>query len=348
MSINNWKGFKWDNTNSILDISFADIGVQNRVYFRNRNNAFEGTFNTLLDKPTLVNQADVDSSFAYVNSALSLKANQADVDSSFADVNNSLSEVNTSLDSKAALNGSVGVSFHADNLDVSGDIVVTGDLLCDGEIDVQTNLNVSGDITITGTSVLSILNELTAPGTVAQMKYHQTRARKEDANGNISPYLLFTQGDTTIPDVHIDLMDISITPKKAGNAILCQWNINYNIVGDPADYIFIVKRNDGTSSTTLPFSQDSSGAYWTGISTVVEETFTSRGTNLEIKIVDEDCLATATTYELYARVTDSEAETTNLYLNGPGAPAPRLPTDLDGNSSLEGTLSTATLTEIRA
>ena len=51
MSVNNWKGFKWDNNNRILDISFGNIGVQNNIYFRNKNNAFEGTFNTLLDKP---------------------------------------------------------------------------------------------------------------------------------------------------------------------------------------------------------------------------------------------------------------------------------------------------------
>ena len=184
-------------------------------------------------------------------------------------------------------------------------------------------------------------------GTVAQIKYHQTRARKEDANGNHVGYLLFTNGDSTINDVHIDLMDITITPKAANNKILCQWNINYNLVGDTGDNIFIVKRNDGTSSTTLPSSEDSVGDYWTGIAFQSEHSNTHRGTNLDIKIVDESCLATTTTYELYFRVTDLDGVTTEFFLNHP--PPPNEIGDITNNTSThEGTLSLATLTEIRA
>ena len=210
--------------------------------------------------------------------------------------------------------------------------------------------NAQGDaenaLTLAETNETAIAT-LTASGTVAQMKYHQTRARKEDANGNHVGYLLFTAGDSTINDVHIDLMDISITPKAAGNAILCQWNINYNITGETGDYIFFVKRNNGTSSTTLPFSEDSVGDYWTGVSLQYEHSSSNRGTNLEIKIVDESCLATTTTYELYVRCTDLDGVTTNFFLNHP--PPPNEIGDITNNTSThEGTLSLATLTEIRA
>ena len=213
---------------------------------------------------------------------------------------------------------------------------------------VTRDVYVGGGISTTSLkSVLTTLNDLTASGTVAQMKYHQTRARKEDANGNHVGYLVFTAGDSTINDVHIDLMDITITPKAAGNAILCQWNINYNITGDQGDCIFIVKRNDGTTSTTLPFAEDSSGAYWTGVSFQSEHSNTHRGSNLDIKIVDESCLATTTTYELYVRVTDLDGATTNFYLNHP--PPPNVIGDITNNTNThEGTLSLATLTEIRA
>lgn len=51
MSVNNWRGFRWDNANSILDVSYGNIGVQSNIYFRNKDCAFEGTYNTLQDKP---------------------------------------------------------------------------------------------------------------------------------------------------------------------------------------------------------------------------------------------------------------------------------------------------------
>ena len=56
MSVNNWKGFRWDNANRILDVSYGNIGVQNNIYFRNKDCAFEGTYNTLQDKPKLGQQ----------------------------------------------------------------------------------------------------------------------------------------------------------------------------------------------------------------------------------------------------------------------------------------------------
>ena len=213
---------------------------------------------------------------------------------------------------------------------------------------VTRDLYVGGGMSPTDfKSVLTTLNALTAPGTVAQMATHQTRARKEDANGNHVGYLLFTSGDSAIQDVHIDLMDVSITPTAAGNKILCQYNVNYNITGELGDYIFFVKRNDGTSSTTLPFAEDSSGAYWTGVSFQSEHSSSNRGTNLDVKIVDESCLAVATTYELYVRCTDLDAVTTEFFLNHP--PPPNVVGDITNNTSThEGTLSVATLTEIRA
>ena len=56
MSVNNWKGFSWDNANRVLDISNGNIGVDSRVYFRNTSKFFTGTYNSLDSKPELGQQ----------------------------------------------------------------------------------------------------------------------------------------------------------------------------------------------------------------------------------------------------------------------------------------------------
>lgn len=124
--------------------------------------------------------------------------------------------------------------------------------------------------------------------------------------------------------------------------------VNFNVTGDTGDYGFIVKRFDGTTRTTLSLSEDNATDYFTVIAAPNEFSEGHRGMNCVVKIVDESCLSAATTYELYARVTDSfsSSATTIFYLNGS---AGEHPYDAGGgNSSREGMLSVATLTEVRA
>lgn len=190
------------------------------------------------------------------------------------------------------------------------------------------------------------LSALTASGTVAQVKYVQTRDRYLDSGGNHVGLTLIKSPNVT--DVHVDKLDVQITPKAANNKIIVEFVVNYNLTGDIGDYGFIVKRFDGTTRTTLALSEDSATDYFTVIASPTEFSEGHRGMNCVVKIVDENSLSVATTYELYARVTDSfsSSATSIFYLNGP---AGEHPYDAGGgNSSREGMLSVATLTEIRA
>jgi len=214
--------------------------------------------------------------------------------------------------------------------------------------DIATNTTaIASNATNLSNAVVAIQASLIESGTVAQVKYVQTRDRYLDSGGN-HVGLALTNSGSGVDDVHVDKLDVTITPKAAENKIIVEFVVNFNVIGETADYGFIVKRFDGTTRTTLAQSQDNTTDYFTVIATPLHNSDANKSSNAVVKIVDENSLSVATTYELYARVTDSfsSSATSIFYLNGP---AGEHPYDAGGgNSSREGMLSVATLTEIRA
>ena len=198
--------------------------------------------------------------------------------------------------------------------------------------------------------ILSLQNELAAlqgSGSVAQVKTFQTRALKVSADGTDHIGYELTR---PIGDVHIDLLDINITPTKIGNAIIVSFMPSYVIFGDTGDYGFVCKRKNNVTNEIyqLPFSSDLTPSMFSVIISPDGAFNTGRSHSEEIRIIDESCLDVDCTYQLYARVTDENSTVqSHLFLNGPHNN--RFPSELSTSTyTHEGTLSSVTLTEIRA
>ena len=78
------------------------------------------------------------------------------------------------------------------------------------------------------------------------------------------------------------------------------------------------------------------------LSAPIADGTSSEGNATTVRLIDESCLGVETTYRLYVRGTDTTSTVQSIfYLNGPGGL--NSPT-----SSFESTMSSVTLTEIRA
>ena len=51
--MSNFGGLIWDNTTRALDISGGNINIKDSVHFKDHNTTFNGSYNTLANKPTL-------------------------------------------------------------------------------------------------------------------------------------------------------------------------------------------------------------------------------------------------------------------------------------------------------
>ncbi len=155
-------------------------------------------------------------------------------------------------------------------------------------------------------------------GSVVQMKYVQSRT--------ITTYTAPASGNGT----PITPLDIVITPRKAGNAIVLEWIINGEI-GENA--VFTVTRN----GTILANATDGVNK-WSGVaSNIYDNNQSSTPSNIFVKIIDTNCLSTSTTYSVCVRSSNTGAQT--YYFNRTVAST--------GADSYETTLSTGTATEIQ-
>lgn len=100
---------------------------------------------------------------------------------------------------------------------------------------------------------------------------------------------------TTGNGVEITPLNITVTPKKAGNMVILEWVIHgeaYN------DNVFLVTRN----GTLLPGATDASNNIWAGIATPdYEGDQNSTPMTKTIKIADMNSLSTPSTYALLIR-----------------------------------------------
>jgi hypothetical protein len=155
-------------------------------------------------------------------------------------------------------------------------------------------------------------------GTVASVNMLQTRTQGDFAAG--------TSGNGTA----ITPLNITFTPKQAGNKVILEFTINGE--AQATDIVFIVSRND-----TLLADSYGGNNRWEGIAAQAYDVdSTSTPGNMSIRILDLNTLATETTYKLQVRSSYGTALTfrLNRTYNSAGA---------DQNEAM---LSVVTATEI--
>ncbi|MDD5769564.1 MAG: hypothetical protein PHE25_01245 [Candidatus Gracilibacteria bacterium] len=166
---------------------------------------------------------------------------------------------------------------------------------------VPTNVNTETPLTPTlwNNTMSGIINNVESVaskvGTIANVVTVQTRIQ----NTYTSP----GSGNGTA----IDPLTIIITPKKAGNKVILEWNVNGEM---HQDNVYIVTRN----GILLTDTTDVSNNRWAGITSQPYDVDTvSTPDNAIIKIIDNNTLSVTSTYEL--RVRSSSATPRALYLN---------------------------------
>jgi hypothetical protein len=188
---------------------------------------------------------------------------------------------------------------------------------------------VIGDTTITGITAgglpLGIITEpeIGYPGAVVQVVQKQTRTQ--------ASYSAPVSGNGT----EMALLTTTITPKKAGNVVICEFTVSGEWHWDT---VLVLTRNN----VPLPDSTNSSGATgnrWSGIGTNQYESNgdqSSTPTTVTIVFVDKSSLSTASTYRIHVRASGATART--AYLNRTVTSA--------GADSYEAGVSSCVLTEI--
>ena len=181
----------------------------------------------------------------------------------------------------------------------------------------------SADVNTNFQRIHDRLEAMTAPGSVVQMQSVQSRVQASySAPIVVAPII----GNGT----QITPLNIVITPRKAGNAMVLEWHVN----GEAhQDTVYIVQRNgllllDTTDVSNLRYAGLAAQPY-DGDSVTTPD-------NAILRITDFNTLAIATTYSLHIRASGGTAYT--LFLNRPVGSA--------GVDTQETSLSSATATEI--
>ena len=155
-------------------------------------------------------------------------------------------------------------------------------------------------------------------GTVASVNMLQTRTQDS--------YTAATTGNGTV----ITPLNITFTPKQAGNKVILEFTVNGE---GNQNQVFLVSRND----VFLTDTTDASNNRWAGIVGVAYDVdATSTPSNMSIRIFDLNTLAVESTYKVQVRSSHTTAAT--YYLNRSVNSA--------GANYHETSLSTVTATEI--
>ena len=159
---------------------------------------------------------------------------------------------------------------------------------------------VLGNTSITGIAAGGLPNGVITrplmgyPGAVLQSVFVQTRTQ--------ASYTAPVTGNGT----NIALMNLTITPQKAGNRIVLRWMLHCE--ANDHNLVYIVTRND----VLLPDTTNASNNRWAGIGT---NNYTSAGNTDStpvldtIQFIDNNSLATASTYRLLIRSSNATART---------------------------------------
>ncbi len=180
-----------------------------------------------------------------------------------------------------------------------------------------TNLAGTGFRPVFADATGTLTSSLT--GTVVQMRAIQTRTQ--------ATYTAPTSGTGT----QVTPLDMVITPRKAGNAMVLQWVLNGEM---HHDCVYVVTRN----GTILTNAVNGSNNRWSGVAGhPFDNDQNSTQSNVVISITDFNTLSTASTYAVCVRSSSGSVYTLalNRTLGSTGADA------------FEATLSTCTATEIQ-
>ena len=157
-------------------------------------------------------------------------------------------------------------------------------------------------------------------GTVASVNMLQTRTQDSYTGAN--------SGNGTV----ITPLNITFTPKQAGNKVILEFTINGE---GNNNLVFLVSRND----TLLADATNASNNRWAGTTAMAYDTnVVSTPNNITVRILDLNTLATESTYKVQIR--SSQAATQTFRLNRSY--------ETTGEDGQEATLSVATATEIWA
>jgi hypothetical protein len=126
------------------------------------------------------------------------------------------------------------------------------------------------------------------------------------------------QNPANLYGTKIPQLDITFTPKKAGNTVVLDWAIHGEAWNGEADMAFVVTRtpNSGTGAgvaVALPDSVDASNNTWSGVTGGTYDT--NEGTTpstRRIKIVDFNTLAVPCTYSVHFRAANNRTATFHL------------------------------------
>lgn len=111
-------------------------------------------------------------------------------------------------------------------------------------------------------------------------------------------------------------LDITFTPKKAGNTVVLTWSINGESTYS-SDTIYLVTRTPNTGAgagvaVALPNSVDSSNNTWSGITLGRDGDDSTTPSTQTVKIVDFNTLAVSCTYSVHFRATNNRTSTLHL------------------------------------
>lgn len=160
-------------------------------------------------------------------------------------------------------------------------------------------------------------NQFKTAGLVAQVATLQTRTQ--------ATYTAPNSGDGGI----LTELNMVMTPKAAGNKVILEWHFNGEVHNDT---VWIATRDDVQLANTTNATDDR----WAGISSQHDSDTNSTLDNAIIRIIDEDSLATETTYKLLCR--SSNGTTRTVYLNRTQGSA--------GQDTYETGLSSCVATEV--
>ena len=196
-----------------------------------------------------------------------------------------------------------------------------GSVLVNGNISTIENLNANGSLSVGGTFRLNgagyIGGNLQLPGIAtfsqppvlvnSQIKprfdyFVQSRA--------LTVYTGYWGGAQNLANpfgTKITELDITFTPKKAGNQVILHWTLFGEMAYSSADTVFLVTRtpNSGVGAgvpVALPNAVDSNNNTWSGITNGGHDANdASTPSTLNVKIVDLNTLDVSCTYSVHFR-----------------------------------------------
>jgi hypothetical protein len=206
-----------------------------------------------------------------------------------------------------------------------------GTVLVNGNISTIENLNANGSLSVGGTFRLNgagyIGGNLQLPAVVT---FAQPPVL---VNSEIKPrfdYFVQTrtqailtsgwgglQNLANIYGTKITALDLTFTPKKAGNTVVLTWSINGECI-NAAETVYLVTRTPNTGvgagvAVALPNSVDASNNTWSGVTIGYDGDNATTPNTVTVKIVDFNTLDVSCTYSVHFRAANNRTST--QYLN---------------------------------